>query len=82
MDPIQQAAIEAQIGTAVNTAGQIAEVIAPQYTVFIVLGMAVAKAIPGLVTDVENLISGTAPDPAANAAIAAKIAALANPDAL
>lgn len=82
MDATQQAAIESQIGTAVTTAGQIAEVIAPQYTVFIVLGMAVAKAVPGLVTDVENLINGTAPDAAANAALAAKIAALANPDTL
>lgn len=75
-------AVQAEIQAAVSTAANIAAVIAPEYLPFIVLGQAVAKAFPPLVDDVVQLINNTAPSDADNAALAQKIAALANPQAI
>lgn len=75
-------AIVSEIESGIATAANIAEVIAPQYAAFIVLGQAVAAAFPELIADVENLINKTDPSPADNAALAVKIADLGNPSAL
>ena len=77
-----QAAIEAEILAGINTAANIAEVVAPQYAGFIVLGQAVAAAFPSLIDDVTALINKAEPTAADNAALAAKIVALGNPAAL
>lgn len=82
MDADQLKAIETEIAAGVDTAANIAEVVAPQYAGFIVLGQAVAKAFPPLMEDVNNLINATEPNAAANAALAAKIGALTNPETL
>ena len=77
-----QAAIEAEILSAVNAAGTMAGIIDPELLPFIVLGRAVAAGLPGLLYDVEALIDGTEPSDADNAALAVKIVALGNPSSL
>jgi hypothetical protein len=74
--------ITSNLSDALVTAGNVAEVIAPQYTVFIVLGMAVAKALPDLERDVVALINQTAPAASDVELLAQKINALANPETL
>ena len=74
--------ITANVSAALVTAGNIAEVIAPQYTAFIVLGMAVAKALPDLERDVVALVNHTDPSATEVELLAQKIHALANPEAL
>jgi hypothetical protein len=82
IDPAQLAAIEAEIKSGIDIAAGVASTVAPQYAPFIVLGQAVAAAFPPLINDVIALIEQTEPDAAANAALALKIASLANPAAL
>jgi hypothetical protein len=82
MDATQLALIESEIESGINTAAGIASVVAPQYAGFIVLGQAVAAAFPPLLNDVLALINQTDPSAADQSALAAKIAALANPAAL
>ena len=82
MNSTQVSDITNNISTALVTAGNIAEVIAPQYTAFIVLGMAVAKALPDLASDVQALVNQTAPTAADITLLAQKINALANPETL
>ncbi len=82
MDPTTLQNIEDEIAKAVDTAANIGEVIAPQYTGFIVLGQAVAKALPDLYNDVKALLGTAAPTTDAQAALAAKIHALANPETI
>jgi len=76
------AQITENISGALVTAGNIAEVIAPQYTAFIVLGMAVARALPDLERDVVALLNHAEPAPGDVALLAQKIHALANPETL
>ncbi len=76
MDAATLKTIEAEIAAAVDTAGNIEDVIAPQYAAFIVLGQAVAKALPGRIDDVQRLLSSQEPTDADVAALAQKIAAL------
>lgn len=71
-----------EIQGAVDTAASVAEVIAPQYAVFIVLGQALAHAAPELVDDVKALIGKAEPTDADVQVLADKIASLANPAAL
>lgn len=83
--PFDQAkfdAVKAEIDMGVDTAATLAGTVAPQYIPFIVLGQAVAKALPGLYEDVVKLVNQTEPGDADNAALAAKIAALQHPEAL
>jgi hypothetical protein len=82
MDATQLAALNSEIGAAVDTASSVAEVIAPQYAAFIILGQALAKAMPGLVEDVQRLLSAQEPTDADIAALGDKIAALASPETL
>jgi len=70
------------LSAALVTAGNLAEVIAPQYTAFIVLGMAVARALPDLERDVVALINHAEPAAGEVALLAQKIHALANPETL
>lgn len=76
----QLALIESEIANAVNLAGSIATIIAPQQLPFIVLGQAVAKAIPSLYDDVRALISNQAPTAEKISELATKIQALKNPE--
>jgi len=78
----QLAALQTEINAGLDLAAQVGEVIAPQYTGFIVLGQAVAKAFPGIIADVQALIHKTEPTAADVAALAATIAALGNPESL
>jgi len=82
MNTSQVSDITNNLSTALVTAGNIAEVIAPQYTAFIVLGMAVARALPDLESDVVALINHNAPTAADVALLAQKINALTNPETL
>ena len=82
MNTAQLSAITANLSAALVTAGNVAEVIAPQYTAFIVLGMAVAKALPDLERDVVALLNHTAPAASDVELLAQKISALANPETL
>lgn len=82
MNTTQLSDITANLSTALVTAGNIAEVIAPQYTAFIVLGMAVAKALPDLESDVVALLNHSAPTTSDVELLAQKINALANPENL
>lgn len=75
-------AVETEILSGINTAAGIASAVAPEYAPFIVLGQAVAAAMPDLINDVTALIQQTAPSAADVTALAAKIAALQNPAAL
>lgn len=78
--PIVQA-IEEGLATVASAAASLDPAIAP----FVVIGKAAAAAIPGLIDDVANLISGTTtsgsatPSAADVQALAAKIQGLANP---
>ncbi|HEV2692354.1 MAG TPA: hypothetical protein VG347_05610 [Verrucomicrobiae bacterium] len=82
MNTTQVSDITDNLSTALVTAGNIAEVIAPQYAAFIVLGIAVAKALPDLERDVLALVNQTAPTAADIQLLAQKITALANPETL
>lgn len=82
MADINQAAIEAEILAAVNSAATMAGIIDPELMPFIILGKAVAAGLPELLNDVQALIDGTEPTDADNAALAVKIVALGNPASL
>jgi len=82
MNPTQINDLTTNLSAALVTAGNIAEVIAPQYTAFIVLGMAVAKALPDLERDIVALICHPAPTTADVELLAQKIHALTNPETL
>lgn len=77
--PEQLAALEAEIGSAVDTAANVAQVVAPQYTAFIVLGQAVAHLAPGLLNDVIAMLGKNAVTDADRADLAKKISEFANP---
>lgn len=82
MTPEQLEAIRANLDESIDTASGIAQIIAPQYVAFIVLGQVLAKAVPGLVMDVEELLSKDDPTDEEKAALAGKIASLAHPENL
>lgn len=79
-DQLKFDAVKAQIDAGIDTAALVAEGIAPQYIPLIVLGQAVAKALPDLYADVAKLIEQTEPTEADSAALALKIAALEHPE--
>lgn len=74
--------IKNEIEAAVDTVAGVASTIAPEYAPFIVLGQAVAHAIPSLYADVQALLQKKDPTDADTKALADKIAALQNPAAL
>lgn len=80
--PEQEAAIHTKVNAAVDGAANIATVIAPEFLPYIVLGQAIAKALPSLYLDVANLLQGNEPAPEDVTALANKIIALANPEKL
>ena len=65
---------------AVDAAAALAQVFLPQFTAFIVLGRAAAKAAPGLYEDVVKLLSKDEPTPEEKQDLARKLQALANPE--
>ncbi len=83
MDPATLAATKAEVNNVANTVGALVGAVDPELIPFVILGKAVAAASPDLINDVEQLIqSKEDPDQAANDALAAKIHALLNPEAL
>ena len=82
MDQAQIDSIKAEVNAGVDTAANVAEVIAPQYAGFIVLGQAVAKALPSLYEDVMKLINKEAPTQDEKDSLAKAIASLAKPETL
>lgn len=82
MNADQLKAVESEIGAGLTLAANVTGAIDPALLPILVIGKAAAAALPGLVDDVNALLNGTAPDPAANAALAAKIAGLGNPETL
>jgi hypothetical protein len=72
--------IETSIQGALDTSAGIAEIIAPQYAGFILIGKAIADATPGLIDDVTALMNGDKPTPEQVSALAQKIATLKNPE--
>lgn len=82
MNTTDHQVIEAEVNSAVNTAGAIASVIMPQYAAFIVLGQAIAKAMPELYDDVIRLLNKQEPTDEDTAELAKKIAALSAPETI
>jgi hypothetical protein len=80
--PEQEQEIHDSVNAAVDNAANIAEVVSPQFTAYIILGQAIAKAIPSLYIDVKKLIEGQEPTQAEKTALAKKIALLADPDSI
>lgn len=80
--PEQEEALHIEVNAAVDSAASIASVIAPEFLPYIVLGQAIAKAVPSLYVDVQKLLSGQAPAPEDVKALSAKIALLAEPETL
>lgn len=74
--------IKAEVTSAVDAAASIGQVITPQYAGFIVLGQAVAKALPDLYEDVRKLISREAPTDDEVRALSQRIHELANPESI
>lgn len=72
--------IKNEIGPVIDEAATIAEMFAPQYAGFIVLGQAVAKVIPELANDVQRLLTQTEVTQDDEDALAAKLHKLANPE--
>ena len=75
-------ALQKSIQDAVGAAATFGEIIAPQYTAYIVLGQAIASAVPTLYDDVKRLIGTAEPTDADKAALAQKIADLMHPETL
>lgn len=79
MNPTQ---ISAEIDPVIDGAANVASALAPQYGALILLGAGLIKQAPELYADALNLIQKKEPTDADNAALLAKIAALANPQSL
>jgi hypothetical protein len=79
MDPTQ---ISAEIDPVINGAANVASALLPQYGALILLGAGLIKQAPELYADAVNLVQKKEPTDADNAALQAKIAALANPQTL
>ena len=80
MNAQQLAALEAEIGSAVDTAANIGESFAPPpINAYIVLGQAMAHLAPELINDVVAMFSKGAPTDADRSDLAAKIAEWVNP---
>ena len=80
--PEQEQEIRQAVASAVDNAANIAEVTTPQFTPYIILGQAVAKAIPSLYFDVKKLVEGQEPTPTEVEALADKIVRLSNPETI
>lgn len=75
-------AIQAEINATVDTLSGMAGTFAPEFLPYIILGKAVAKALPVLYEDTAKLIGGDEPTPDEEAALAKKIHDLGNPETL
>lgn len=82
MDPATLKSIQDQIEQAGQFAAGVAGIIDPEIIPLIILGKALSVAVPSLVDDVEKLLAQTEPTDADNAALAAKIAKLADPGSI
>jgi hypothetical protein len=74
--------LKAEIKAAVAAAGTVATFIAPQYTAFIVLGQALAKAAPEVYDGVVKLLQKAEPTETEVAELHALIEGLNNPDSI
>lgn len=74
--------ISLEIDPVINGAANVAAALAPQYGALILLGAGLIKEAPELYADAVNLVQKKEPTDADNAALQAKIAALANPATL
>jgi hypothetical protein len=74
--------LKAEIKAAVAAAGTIATFIAPQYTAFIVLGQALAKAAPEVFDGVVKLLQKAEPTEAEIADLHRLIDQLKNPETI
>ncbi len=79
MDPTQ---ISAEIDPVIDGAANVASALMPQYGALIILGAGLIKSAPELYADALNLVQKKEPTDADNAALQAKIAALAKPESL
>jgi hypothetical protein len=79
MDPT---ILSAEIDPVINGAANVAAALLPQYGALILLGAGLIKSAPTLYADALNLVQKKDPTPEDNAALVAKIAALANPETL
>lgn len=79
MDPT---VISAEIDPVIDGAANVAAALAPEYGALILLGAGLVKASPELYADAVNLVQKKDPTAADNAALDAKIAALAHPETL
>lgn len=73
-------AVKAEIDSGIDIAATVAAGVAPEYLPFIVLGKAVAKALPDLYADVARLIDKTEPTDTDTASLATKISQLEHPE--
>lgn len=79
MSDIANSSIVQAIESGLSTVAGLGETLDPALKPAIVLGLAVAQAVPGLIDDVINLIGGSAPSDADKAALASRIAQLSDP---
>ncbi len=74
--------IKAELTAGINTAATIATTVAPEYGPYIMLGKAVALAVPELYEDMVKLVQKAQPTDVETSDLAKKIAALASPETL
>lgn len=79
MDPKQ---VSAEIDPIIDGAANVASALVPEYGALILLGAGLIKSAPELYADALALAQKKEPTADDNAALAAKIAALANPEKL
>jgi hypothetical protein len=79
---IDTTVISAEIDPVINGAANVASALLPQYGALILLGAGLIKSAPQLYADAVALVQKKDPTPADEAALDAKIAALANPETL
>lgn len=82
MDATKLQAIEDEIGAGLNLAANVAGAIDPALLPIIVIGKAAAAALPGLIDDVNRLISKAEPTADDIRALRDTIAGLDNPESL
>lgn len=80
MTPEETKSLLDNIVAELNQAADFAGALDPAIIPFIVIGKAVSKQIPGLVSSVQNWVEGNPPTEAEKKELLAKLAVLGNPD--
>lgn len=73
-------AVKAEIDSGIDVASTVAASVAPEFLPYIILGKAVAKALPDLYADVARLIDKTEPTDTDTQDLATKISQLEHPE--